>query len=39
MGIDADKQAELKAKLSRKPETPQEKLKRELLAKQAAKSG
>jgi hypothetical protein len=39
MGIDADKQAELKKKLSGQAETPQEKLKRELLAKQAAKSG
>ncbi len=38
MGANSDKQAELKAKLSGKPETPQEKLKRELLAKQAAKA-
>ncbi len=38
MGTNSDKQAELKAKLTGKSETPQEKLKRELLAKQAAKA-
>ncbi len=38
MGTNSDKQAELKKRLSGQQETPQEKLKRELLAKQAAKA-